>query len=194
MVIIQQFRISDDGLRMYINLKVNDASYFKDRYITKITIMTGDKVTEATDSASPTHDFIYQEEFNPEDNLRKLDLVLTPAEMNENFTKSNFSTDLFFLFVECGGYIDGNVPCRFDEAVNTAVTFDEGLLYQKVMALTKELADTCNVSANLVDFILLYNALKASIETEHWVQAVQFYNRLVGSVKGITVKGCGCHG
>lgn len=194
MVFIEQFRISDDGLKMYINARMNEATYFKNRYISKVTVITGDLVTETTNSASPTEGYIYQETHTAEENIRQIDLVLTPAICNENFTKSNFSSDLFFLYIECEGMIDGCTPCTLDEAITTGVTFDDKLLYQKVMGYVKELADTCNVSQNLIDFILLYNAFKAAVETEHFVEAKCFYERMFDKAMPPSSKPCGCHG
>lgn len=194
MVFIEQFRISDDGKRMYINMRMNEASLFDDMYIKRIVIMTGDKVLEATSQSAPTENFVYEKAYSPEDRVRQVDLVLNPGDFNYNFTKPNFSSDLFFLYVENGGAISGCAPCWSDAQYDVAVTFDDKLLYQKAMGYTKELADTCDVSNGLVDFILLFNAFKAAVETEHFTQAVEFYNRMFGSVAAFATKGCGCHG
>lgn len=194
MVFIEQFRISDDGLRMYINARVNEASYFSNRYISKVTVMTGDRITEATYNSTPPEGFIYQEVYTEGNSKRRVDLVLTPALCNENFTKPNFSSDLFFLYIECEGVLGDCVPCRLDEKTTVGVTFDDKLLYQKVMNYVKELADTCNLSHNLVDFILLFNAFKAAVETEHFVEAKCFYDKMFDLAAAPTSKPCGCHG
>ena len=64
-IIFDQLRISDDGRRMYINLHVNRADYFKDIYLDSLTIMTADKVSE-TDPNLPTEDVIYETIFDDE--------------------------------------------------------------------------------------------------------------------------------
>jgi len=85
-----------------------------------------------------------------------------------------------------------------DENIVLGVVFDETMFYQKVMNHTKDLLATCCVPKLFIDFILLWNAFKASVETEHYISAIKFYNLLfdVRDSKSYieTIKGCGCHG
>ena len=194
MIIFDQLRISDDGKRFYINLHVNNAEYFKDIYLDSLTIMTADKVSE-TNPHEPTSDYIYKEVFS--DGHKTAALVLTPTDMNELFTKSNFSSDLFFVYVKVKGIPDVCTPCTLDEEITLGVTFDENILHQKVMDFTKELAQDCKIPQDFIDFILLWNGFKSSIETEHYIPAVDFWNKLfknAGRGTSIITKNCGCHG
>ena len=192
-IIIDQLRISDDSKRMYINLHVNKAEYFDNIYLDSITIMTADKVSE-TNPNEPTEDYIYKKVFD--DGVREADLVLQPTDFNENFMKSDFSRDLFFVFIKIKGVPDECTPCRLDEEITLAVTFDENMLHQKVMGFTKALADECKTPVGFSDFILLWNAFKASVETEHYIPAIKYWKMLFedGASFGITTKPCGCHG
>lgn len=193
-VIFDQLRIADDGKKMYINLHVNKAEYFNDIYLDSITIITADKVSE-TNPDTPTSDYIYNKVF--EDNQKEADLVLLPSDFNEHFTKSNFSSDLFFVFVKIKGTPSECTPCRLDEEVTLGVTFDESLLYQRVMDFTKGLTDDCQIPTEFTDFILLWNAFKASVETEHYIPAIKFWKMLFdnrGSAAMSKPKNCGCHG
>ena len=77
------------------------------------------------------------------------------------------------------------------------LTFDENILYQRVMDYTKQLADDCNMPNGFIDFILRWNAFKASVETEHYIPAIKFYKMLFDDYSGTgrgTFKPCGCHG
>lgn len=193
-VIFDQLRISDDGRRMYINLHVNAADYFDDIYLDSLTIMTADKVSE-TNPHEPTEDYIYKKVF--EGNQKTADLVLLPQDFNESFNKSNLSSDLFFVFVKIKGVPDPCTPCRLDEEITLGVTFDANMLYQKVMDFTKDLAKDCNIPQGFTDFILQWNAFKASVETEHYVPAIKFWQMLFGNGNtsfGHITKNCGCHG
>ena len=193
-VIIDQLRISDDGKRMYINVHVNNASYFDNIYLDSITIMTADKVSEAAPELV-TDDYIYQLTF--EGNIKEAALVLTSADF-DGYTKGNLSGDLFFVYFKVKGVPDPCTPCRLDEETTLGVTFDENILYQRVMGYTKGLADTCNIPMGFTDFILQWNAFKASIETEHYIPAIKFWNMLFENSNHIagyrTTKPCGCHG
>jgi hypothetical protein len=195
MIIYDQLRISDDGRRMYINLHVNNADYFKDIYLDSITIMTQDQVSEAAPEMV-TDDYIYKYIFDGEQ--KQADMVLTPNDFNEHFAKGNFSSDLFFVYIKVKGTPDECTPCRLDEETTLGVTFDENILYQRVMGFTKELLKECSINQGFLNFILQWNAFKAAIDTEHYIPAIQLWNRLFkegAHVMGHTkTKGCGCHG
>lgn len=194
-VIFDQLRISDDGRRMYINVRVNNASYFDDIYLDSLTIVTADKVSE-TSPTVPSEDYVYQKAF--EDGTKDAGLVLLPTDFNEHYMKSSFSGDLFFVYVKIKGTPDPCTPCTLDEEVTLGVTFDEGLLYQKVMQYTKDLADDCQIPVGFTDFILQWNAFKASVETEHYIPAIKYYDMMFNSPDGrqgmSITKHCGCNG
>ena len=192
MLIFDQLRLSDDATKLYINVHVNKADYFKDIYLDNIKIMTADKVSE-TNPEVPTEDCIFTHTFG--DNVKEAALVLTVNDF-PTLKQSDMSRTLFFVYVKCKGTVRAYVPCRLDELTTLGVTFDEKLLYQRVMDYTKSLADDCKIPVGFTDFILLWNAFKASIETEHYIPAIKFWNQLfdVGITGNITYKGCGCHG
>ena len=200
-VLFDQLRISDDGKRMYINLHVNKASYFDNIYLDSLTIMTSDKVSE-TNPNEPTSDYIYKKVFDG--SQKEGNLVLTADDFIKTwesdpramrFNSSDMSKTLFFVYVKVKGVPDECTPCRLDEEITLGVTFDENLLYQRVMGFTKDLIDECNIPVGFTDFILLWNAFKASIETEHYIPAIKFWNMLFDNLGRIeNPKGCGCHG
>lgn len=212
MVIFDQLRLSDDGQRMYINVHVNSAEYFDGVYLDSIVIMTSDKVLETTTATQyPTDDYgnpkdcIYSHTFCGSEKCA--DLVLTANDFlrsyetnvnSINFKQSDMSKTLFFVYVKCKGTVSSCTPCKLDELVTVGVTFDEKLLYQKVMDYTKSLGNDCKVPVGFTDFILLWNAFKACIETDHYVPAIKYWNMLFGKegyyVSNVTSSGCGCHG
>lgn len=191
-IIFDQLRISDDGNRMYINIHVNNADYFNNIYLDSLVIMTENNLSE-TDPYQPTEDYIYEQVFDGEQ--RTADLVLTPQDFNEKFSKSNLSSNLFFVYVKVKGTPDSCTPCKLDEEVTLGVTFDEALLYQKVMQFTRELNQECEIPQGMLDLILLWNGFKAAVETEHYIVAVDFWKRLFGENSTVNLtKPCGCHG
>lgn len=204
MILFDQLRISDDGQKLYINVHVNKADYFKNMYIDSVVIMTADKVSE-TAPGTPTSDYIYKKEI--EGNVKELDLVLTPLDLTKSweadpkamtFNRADMSNTLFFVYIKCKGTPGECTPCRLDEDTTLGVVFDENVLYQRVMDYTKELVADCSIPTEFTDFILLWNAFKAAIETEHYVAAIKFYNKLFGVVRGgysnNIIKTCGCNG
>lgn len=203
-VIFDQLRISDDGKRMYINAHVNKADFFKDIYIDSIVIQTADKVSE-TDPGLPTSDYVYIKK--AEENTKELNLVLEASDLSKSwesdpkniaFNKGDMSSTLFFVYIKCKGTPDSCTPCRLDEETTLGVVFDENVLHQKVMDYTKELVTDCGVPTAFIDFILLWNAFKSAIETEHYIPAIKFFNMLFDEVgksfQSKTIKTCGCNG
>lgn len=193
MLIFDQLRLSDDAKKLYINVHINTGTYFKNIYLDSIKIMTADKVSE-TNPEIPTEDCIYTKTF--EGDQKEAALTLT---VNDFLTlkQSDMSKTLFFVYVICKGTVDECTPCRLDELTTLGVTFDEKMLYQRVMGYTKALTDTCAIPIGFTDFILLWNAFKASIETEHYIPAIKYWKMLFdfwGNKEVYTYKGCGCHG
>lgn len=204
MIIFDQLRISDDGKRMYINAHVNKADYFNDIYIDSIVIQTADKVSE-TDPGLPTSDYVYIKK--AEENAKELNLVLEASDLSRSwesdpkaiaFGRGDMSKTLFFVYIKCKGTPGSCTPCRLDEETTLGVVFDENVLHQRVMDYTKELVADCNVPTAFIDFILLWNAFKSAIETEHYIPAIKFFNMMfeeVGkSCQSRTIKTCGCNG
>ena len=203
-VIFDQLRISDDAERLYVNVHVNKAEYFDNIYLDSITIMTADKVSE-TNPDAPTEDYIYRLDLTGS-NYKEANLVLTASDFlktweedasSMRFPQSDMSKTLFFVYVKVKGVPDECTPCRLDEEVTLGVTFDVNMLHQKVMQFTKSLADDCQIPVGFTDFILLWNAFKASVETEHYIPAVKYWNMLFDKSNGISssvTKPCGCHG
>ena len=192
MIIFDQLRISDDGKRLYINLHVNRADYFDNIFLDSIIIMTADKVSE-TNPDIPAEDYIYKKEFEGEQ--KEADLVLTSNDFSEAYSKADLTSDLFFIYVKIKGVPAPCTPCRLDEEITLGVTFDETMLYQKVMQFTGELNQDCEIPQNFLDLILLWYGFKAAIETEHYTVAIDFWKRLFGGKNTMVAsKGCGCHG
>lgn len=204
MIIFDQLRISDDGKRMYINAHVNKADYFNDIYIDSIVIQTADKVSE-TNPGLPTSDYVYIKK--AKENAKELNLVLEASDLSRSwesdpkaiaFNRGDMSKTLFFVYVKCKGTPGSCIPCRLDEETTLGVVFDENVLHQKVMDYTKELVADCSAPTAFIDFILLWNAFKSAIETEHYIPAIKFFNMMfeeVGkSCQSRTIKTCGCNG
>ena len=198
MVIFDQLRISDNGKLMLVNFHVNKAEYFKYIFLESLTIMTADQVSE-TDPLTFSTQYVYRVDF--EEGMKEYNVALQPTDFNENFTKSNFSSDLFFVYVKCkDAPIIGCPPCRLDELTTLGVTFDEAMLHQKVLGYTNELVADCVVPQGFTDFILLWQAFKSAIEAEHYIMAIKYWRMLfedygIGSGEYIGNKSnCGCHG
>lgn len=194
MIVYDQLRISDDGKQLYIDAHVSLASCFYEVTIQSLYICLGSQVYETLTIDPESNDYIYKKDY---DAVREIHECINISDDSLLYNKVSFSKDLFFVYIGCNIVPDG---CGCFASVGKyvlGVTFDENLLYQKVMQFTKDLANDCQMSVGFTDFILLWNAFKASVETEHYIPAIKYYNMLFDKSNGITagiIKNCGCHG
>lgn len=203
-IIFDQLRVSEDGKYLYIDAHVNTASYFEKTYIDSIVIMTADQVSE-TSPKMPTENYIYKKTIEGEE--KEISLALTPADFIKmwetdtsamSFKQTDMNKTLFFVYVSWKGSVDGCAPCGSDDEFALGITFNESILHQRVMDFTKELVSNCDVPYGFMDFILLWYAFKASVETGHYISAIKFFNMLFDIVDdrgySFAIGGCGCHG
>lgn len=216
MIVFDQLRISNDGQKLYIDLHVNYMEEFDNVFLDTLVITTEDNVSE-TNSNVPSSGYIFKYKF--QENLQAASLVIDkgtldaavinvgsqgkPIHADEAvadtpFNASNFSQNIFFVYVSTTGTPAIEVPCSMQNPVTMEAVFNEYLVYQKIMEYTKMMADICQVPMEFVDFILRWDAFKASINTGHYIQARNFYRQLFekGSMynRSSTIKPCRCHG
>lgn len=150
----------------------------------------------------------------PFTNDKEVHLLLTKSSFDEAFNNTNtegeainpelpiateslngdLSSHIFFVYIECDGTPAINTPCGLDEAT-LGVTFDYGVIYNMAMNYTRELTNNCQMPQGFVDFILNTEALKLSLETEHYFPAIDYWKRILGNYRNNSVtRGCGCHG
>ena len=196
MIVYDQLRVSDDGKQLYIDAHVSLASCFDGVTIQSLYICLGSQVYETLTIDPESNGYIYKKEYS---GVKEIHECISIKDEDLIYNKTDFSRDLFFVYVGCNAIPEG---CECFASVGKyvlGVTFDENLLYQKVMQFTKSLADDCEIPTGFMDFILLWNAFKASVETEHYIPAIKYYNILfdVNGIGGETfnhTKPCGCHG
>ena len=210
-VIFDQLRISDDGKQLFINAHVNRATPFNNINIKKVMVTEASKVSEtmSMDTLIENGAYLKVEEFNP--SVKEVNLVYTINDLMRhdeedvkkiNFCQGEMSSTLFFVYIQTEGNVPAEcecLPCSLQRNEYVGVTFDEGAFYQKVMNYTRELAQDCEtMPKGFVDFILQWNAFKTSVETEHFLPAIKFYNLMFGNASSpgvyTSTKGCGCHG
>ena len=194
MIVYDQLRISDDGRQLYIDAHVNRTSCFDEVTIQSLYICLGSQVYETLTIDPESNGYIYKKDY---DAVREIHECISIGDDNLIYNRNSFSKDLFFVYVGCNIVPEGCECCASVGKYVLGVTFDENLLYQKVMQFTKDLADDCQIPVGFTDFILLWNAFKASVETEHYIPAIKYYNMLFDKSNGVTAgltKNCGCHG
>lgn len=216
MILFDQLRISDDGQTLFIDAHVNESSYYDAVYMDSITICTESEISELTPE-EPGSKFIYQADITSESGTKEIHLVLNKASFDaayvntnsegsaisegaialEEFGAKDLSSNMFFVYIHSSNVPSECTPCTLDNEYSLGVTFDYGVIYNAAMGYTRELAEECVIPKKFIDFILNNEALKISLETEHYTEAVEYWDRLLNGCKSgssVTVKPCGCHG
>lgn len=198
MVIFDQLRISDDGTCLYLDVHVKNVADLENVYIEEIAICRDVDTENSSPSEYPEDNYIYKEPFS---NVKNVSRELTIDDFKPFIQTNNLSdiTDLshnlFFIYIKCTDTAASEACCCAYSNPKIGVTFDSGILYNIAMNLTRELADTCSVPSEFIDFILNFFALKTSINTGNFIPAIRFFNTLLKKkVSSSTFKGCGCHG
>jgi hypothetical protein len=194
MIIFDQLRISDDGKQLYINAHVNPAETFADTTIESLSICLGNQIYETNTIDPESNGNIYHKEYT--EGTKEINEVISIDDESLVYNMSTFK-DLLFVFIGCSGVPEGAECYTTVGNYVLGVTFDETLLYQKTMQFTKQLSVDCDVPKDFIDFILLWNAFKAAVETEHYIPAIDFWKKLFQGHYGVSKLNsnpCGCHG
>ena len=189
MVVIEQLRISPDGQKLFIDAHINKSSYFENLVIDKISIDTQNTVLQSFDGPSKNPVFTHSTITNT---LRPKEVHLV---VDKNMIDADLSKDMLYVYFHVSGTPSSNTPCGLDSPYTLGVTFNEGIIYNRMMGYTKEIANTCEIPMGFIDMILQLEAIKAAIETENYVIANKFYNRLINLKSSSTSNiNCKCHG
>ena len=189
MILIEQLRISPDSQKLYIDAHVNKASYFENLKLDSINIDTQDTVLQSFDGPSSNPVFTYSNITNISES-KEVHLVIDKSDINANLSK-----DMLYVYFHVTGTPSPNTPCRLDESYTLGITFNEGVIYNRMIGYTKEIMNTCEVPKGFIDMILQLEAVKVSIETENYTSANKFYNRLINTKLSNTSNiNCSCYG
>ena len=189
MVVIEQLRISPDGQQLFIDAHINKAPYFEDLVLDKISIDTQNTVLQSFHGPSENSVFTQTTVTNT---LRPKEVHLV---VDKNMIDADLSKDMLYVYFHVKGTPPPNIPCGLDTPYTLGVTFNEGIIYNRMMGYTKEIANTCEIPMGFIDMILQLEAIKAAIETENYVTANKFYNRLINLKSSSTSNiNCKCHG
>ena len=131
----------------------------------------------------------------------KLVAVTTPIksyriEINKNDSTLTFKDNLLFVYVKTNGTPASDTPCGMDEETTLGVTLYHYPIYNAMMNSIKELEKNCEVPKNFINSILRFKAFELAIDTEHYNQAIIYYNKFIKniSLNKVTSNKCNCYG
>lgn len=107
----------------------------------------------------------------------------------------SLENDLLFVYIKTNDDFGPDTPCGYDNQYTIGVTFNTCILYNKFMQVIKELYQECPIPKHFVDYFLLFEGMVYSVESKHYIEAINIYKRLFDR-KDITVNNtnsCNCN-
>ena len=189
MIKFNELRITNDGKYLIIDVSVRSLSYYDNVYIDSISIDTQDTYKDGGPSSSVVYNKNITEAL-PDFNCKKFRLELGIGDL-----LPSLSNNLFFVYAKARGTPKSDTPCGMDNVYTLGVTFNACSLYNALMSYVKEVNNSCDIPKNFINLFLQFKALEISINTDHYMQAIEFYNSFIKDIKLTeSIKSCNCHG
>jgi hypothetical protein len=188
MVKFNELRITPDGRYLIIDVSVRSQPYYDNVYLKSISIDTQDTYKDG----GPSTSIIYFKDISQEgDDIKTYRLELSVGDF-----LPSLSNNMFFIYVQATGTPTSDTPCGMDNEYTLGVTFNPCALYNSIMAYTKEIYNSCSIPKNFINLFLQFKALETSINTDHYAEAIELYNKFIKDLKpnAVNVKTCSCNG
>lgn len=161
MVKFNQLEIKDN--KLIIDVSILDFPELRDIYLDSISIYTQDNYG---DSKLPNYYVGVSGK-----NVR---LFISEEDLNDKKLITALNNNLFFITVVCSNNIEGVEVGNFTSAV-----FDYNALYLPFMNVIKSINNNNKVPTQFIDLFLRLQALKISIDTNHFIEAIDIYNKYI---------------
>ena len=187
MITFNELRVTKDNKYLIIDVSVRSQSYYNGVYIGSISIDTQDTYKDG----GPSSSIIYTKDVDKESpNSKHYRLELGVGDFLPSLLNN-----MFFVYVKAIGTPNPDTPCGMDSEYTIGVTFNPCSLYNAMMSYVRQVNNSCNTPKNFIDLFLQFKALEISVNTEHYMQAIEYYNAFIKDIKVInTTKTCDCYG
>lgn len=188
MIRFNELGISNDGKYLIIDVSVRGQHYYDNVFIDSISIDTQDTYKDG----GPSSSIVYHKDFEG----RRMKHYRTALSVGEFLPSLN--DNMFFVYIRAKGTPTIDTPCCMDNEYTLGVTFNTCPLYNAIMGYIRETESRCSVPKNFINMFLQFKALEACINTDHYPQAIEYYNKFfknLGKAKTSSYKKpCNCHG
>lgn len=204
MIHINQLAITPDYQKLIIDACIPPVSYLENCYISDIRITNQDKYTglKPTDETSvyiwdalkykypDPQDYITAKDNNEEPHYKHVRLCIPCNEVTDGLK------GLFYVYITMGGVPSEECPCGEDTAVSMFTVTCIADFYAQIMNYINEIADTCNVPQDFINYFLQIKALDLAIKSGNYVDANTYYNMFFKTTDkrnpGLNKRRCNC--
>lgn len=189
MIRFNELGISNDGKYLIIDASVRTQHYYDNVFIDSFSIDTQDTYKDG----GPSSSIVYHKDFRGRE-LKHFRVALGVGDF-----LPSLSDNMFFVYIKAKGAPTIDTPCCMDNIYTLGVTFNTCPLYNTIMGYIRETEAKCSVPKNFINLFLQFKALEMCINTDHYAQAIEYYNKYIkgiGQGKKIISykKPCNCHG
>ena len=193
MIKFNELRITNDGKNLIICAQVREEEYYENVYIKNIKIDTQDTYSEG----APSQNAITVWDDTENLNQKKVILSLVKNEIFGNKSIPDLTKNLFFVYVTAKGIPGAETPCGCDKETTLGVTLYLGDFYNTFMKYIKEMGNgNCSIPQGFIDQLLRFKAMNVSMDSGHYIQGIEYYNKWFSGKNTITysTSNCGCNG
>lgn len=162
MIVFNDLRITPDGENLFIDAMVAPYGYFKNMYISSISIDTEDTFSAGKPSSNAVT--VYKNE-NQDTTIKECSINVLP----DILKLTSFNGHIFYVYVTVAGIPSADTPCTMDTEYTLGVALNWQLIYQQGINHMKETINgCCGMSKDFIDYILRFKAFELALRTAQY--------------------------
>lgn len=189
MIRFNTLKISSDGTCFMVQVSVDSAAYYNERYITDVFI---DSDFTFNNSTTPSNKAVHIEIEGT--TTKSFSRVFSAAELSRLITTKTLRGHMLYVYVYVDGPITGDAPCGSDSDMYLGVAVDWNSLYHGSLGFMKQVTkECCNIPKEFIDYILRMKALELAIKTGHTMVAKNIWDKFFSKKRRMVFTPCGCN-
>ena len=180
MIVFNDLRITPDGENLLIDAMVAPYGYFKDMYISSISIDTED--TFSTGKPSSNAVVVYK---NQDTTVKEHSINITP----DRFKFASLNGHIFYVYVTVA-----DTPCTMNTEYTLGVALNWQSIYQQGMDhMRKVVNGCCGMPKDFIDYILRFKAFELALRTAQYQLANDRFKKWFAEDGAKFNPPCGCN-
>lgn len=185
MIVFNDLRITPDGENLLINAMVAPYGYFKDMYISSISIDTED--TFSTGKPSSNAVVVYE---NQDTTVKEHSINIIP----DRFKFTSLNGHIFYVYVTVAGTPSADTPCTMDTEYTLGVALNWQSIYQQgIDHMRKVVNGCCGMPKDFIDYILRFKAFELALRTAQYQLANDKFKKWFAEDVTKFNPPCGCN-
>lgn len=187
MIVFNELRLDLESNSIVIDISVAENTYYNNIYIKEIYISTQEDYSDLTRGT-----LVHTEDVNNTKHKRIVlpvsSLKILGVPINGEYVKDN----LFFVKVTTRGDLGEGSPYKTKPEYIQGITFSVESIYNTMMQFIKEIETKGVVSKDFIDYFMIFEALRVSVDTGHHSATINIFNKFFKDKLGIPLTTTNC--